>query len=302
MKMPKAKTISISIGLFLFFLFLSFPYKNIKGYIFGKIYEKSQIFLAAEDVGPIILGWPGIKLYKFSAVVPLDSGSELELAGDKLSARIGLAGLFPPMISKSVNISGMKKGGDIYFRQYDSKNSLGLQFDLYKLVIAQLFPTSVQDIVSGIVTGDGDFDFDWKTPTKSKGEAKLDVSELKMGSQNLQGFIIPAVSIGELKAKMSMKNGVLEFTQFQFGNDTSDLKGTITGDLRVGSNFMQSYLNLTLRLSVAQSLRNNPKATSILMFLDGTYKSTKSADYLMRWSGMLEEIATRSPFPQKVQD
>lgn len=301
MKMPKPKTIFISLGLFLFFLFLLFPYKNIKGYIFGKIYEKSQVFLTAEDVGPIILGWPGIKLYKFSAVVPLE-GSELELAGDKISARFGLAGLFPPMLSKSVNISGMKKGGDIYFREYDSKNSLGLEFDLYKLVISQLFPSSVQDLVSGVVTADGDFDFDWKTPTKSKGEAKIDVVQLKMSSQNLQGFIIPAVNINDLKAKMAMKNGVLEFTQFQFGNDTSDLKGAITGDLRVGNNFMQSFLNLTLRLTVAPSLRDNPKASSILMFLDGTYKSSKSADYVMRWSGTLEEISTRSPFPQKVQD
>src|SRR5437899_1786864 len=54
---PKISTIFICIGLFLFFLLICFPYQNLKGYIFGRIFKETGITVVADDIYPSFFGW-----------------------------------------------------------------------------------------------------------------------------------------------------------------------------------------------------------------------------------------------------
>lgn len=298
MTRPKASTIFIAAGVFLFLLLLKFPFGNLKGAIFNKIYSQTRILLIAEEIYPSFFGWPGIGVKNVDVTLPV-AGEELSLSCKKLVLRVGLGSLFPPTPSVSLSMKSLKKGGDLYVKYRSIKTRTTVGVDASGVSLAQLTLPGFSEPMDGMLNAEADFTMETANLAQSTGEVELNVKQLKIPTQNLRGIILPEMKIGALHAKIIVKNGMADFPGFQIGSIESDLQGTVTGDLRLGSELMNSTLNLTLRFQLSDRYRQLQEVQSLVSFLD-SYKSGKGG-YAMRWNSRIGDLTT-APFPQQVVD
>lgn len=299
MNRPKLTTILLGVGLFLFFLLLTFPYKNLKGYVFGKIQAATQIQIVADDLYPTFFGWPGVAIRNATVTIPMGA-SDIELTAEKVVARVGIGGLFPPTPLVSMSISGLKGGGDLYLSFSQSKSSTSVRAESDALELGQIAIPGMSGRISGKVDLDGKFVIDQQDLSRSTGEATLDCKNIKIPPQNLQGIVFPPLPLGPTKAKIAIKNGTAELATFQFGEPTADFRGSATGDLRLGANLMASFLNLTIRIQLTDKFKANPQSATIVSFLE-SFKTATPGDHAMKWSATLQDMTTNvmAAIPQK---
>lgn len=301
MPKPKPMTILICFVIFVFFVFMTFPFQNLRGFIFGRIYQTTKILIVAEDLYPTVFGWPGLGIRNVNVTLPVGN-SEMDLASEKLIFRVGLGGLIPPVPAVIMSMKGLKKGGDLYmkFSQTRTRTSGTVQADDVEL--KQLAFSGLSEPIPGKLNLDTDFTVDTSDLSKSVGTAKLDVFKLKVPPQNLQGFLLPPLNVGEIKGRLTMKNGIAEIGSFQFGSKDSDIKGSISGDMRLGQTLMASFLNLTLKIQLSDSYRQNPQAATFVSLLESYKTSATGGEYAMKWSATLQDMTTNivAAIPQKV--
>lgn len=298
MTRPRTHTIFIASGVFLLLLLLKFPFGNLKGTIFNRIYSQTRILLIAEEIYPYFFGWPGIGVKNVDVTLPV-AGEELSLSCKKLVLRVGLGSFFPPTPSVSLSMKSLKKGGDLYvkYRRLKTRTTVGV--DASEVSLAQLTWPGFSQPVDGMLNAEADFTMETTNLAQSTGGIELTVKQLTIPTQNLQGIILPEMKIGALKAKIIVKNGMADFSSFQIGSKESDLQGTVMGDLRLGSELRDSQLNLTLRFQLSDRYRQLQEVQSLVLFLD-SYKSSKGG-YAMRWNSRIGDLTT-APFPQQVVD
>lgn len=302
---PNLKIILICIALFFFFLVLRFPYQNFRGYLFGEIYKNTKILIVAEDIYPSFFGWPGVGIKKVDVTLPL-GGSELELSADKVIARVGLGGLIPPIPSFSLAMRDLKKGGDldISFTQSEPIINAGIEADDVQL--EQLKFSALPQAITGNLNADSDLEIDVNDLSKSKGEIDLSVDNFKLPTISIQlspvyGFVIPAMKVGQLKARVQLKNGVAEITQFQFGEKGSDITGSITGDVKLGRDILSSSANILVRLDFSDQIKNSSQAVTLLSFLN-TFKSQKTGSFAIKCNRPFRDAAACLLLPEPVPD
>jgi len=296
---PKLGTILICAGLFVFFVILSFPYKNLRGAIFGQIYSATKVVITADDLYPSFLGWPGIVLTNATISLPAHMG-DMEFSAKKITLRAGIGSLFPPAPSVSVSLSKLKGGGDLYVRIVPSRSAMTLRistdaFDLKQLKVA-LFP----EPIAGKISSDVDMSVDPADLSKTTGYAMIDGKEIKIPGQNLQGIILPSVPMGVLKAAINVRNGSAEIATFTFGEKGGDFQGSLAGDFRMSQVFTSSYLTLLLKVQLSEKYRTDPSSATLVAFLE-SFKSAAPGDYAMKWAASLQDMSTNvmSAIPQK---
>jgi type II secretion system protein N len=296
---PRLSTLFICFLMFVFFVVILFPYQSLKGYIFNRIYKQTGIYLVADDIYLSLFGWPGIGMKNVDATIPFN-GRELEFSSQKMIARVGLAGLFPPTASYSLKATGLKKGGDLFAKFSQNKGGTNAQFWTEEVNLEQFF-TSSTDAVKGIITSDGSLSYDATDLSKSQGYVNLNLTKLKTPAQNLQGIIIPDVNFGAIKSKINIRNGGVEINSFQMGGTNSDVTGSISGDIRLGTNLMRSVLNITLRLELSNQFRDNPNSATIVSVFN-SIDNTKPGTYAMKWATSVEGIVNNlwNALPTKV--
>lgn len=299
------KVIVLCVFLFLFFLLIRFPFQNLRGYLFGKIYQNTKILIVADDIYLSFFGWPGLGIRNVAVTLPM-GGSELDLASEKVIARVGLGGIFPPSPSFSLAMRDLKKGGDLdlAFSQKGSQMSASVEADDVQL--EQLRFSALPNSIIGKLNAEGDVDVDTTDLAKSTGEIEIDVANLKLPPFNIQlspayGFVIPAMNIGALKAKIKIKNGVAEIGTFQLGKDGSELKGSVTGDIKLGRSIMSSVANIIIRLEFSDNIKKSSQAETLLSFLN-TFKSEKTGNYAIKCARPFVEAAACLLLPEKVSD
>jgi type II secretion system protein N len=303
MKLPKASTIFTSLGLFLIFLLLIFPFQNLKGWIFGQIYSSTGILIVADEIYPSFFGWPGVGIRNVNVTLPLGP-SELELASEKLVFRVGLSGLIPPMPAVSLNMLRLKKGGDLYVKVGQGGSRMKAFVEASSLNLEQLLFQGMQEPFGGTLNADADLGIQTDDLSKSTGSWEIHGSKLKSPNYMVEipgmPFLIPGMSVGDLDVKAAIKNGTVEISSFRFGSADSDLKGTITGDARLGKTYLNTLLNLTLRLTISKRILENPQNTTFLNFLN-SYQQSTPGEYAMRWSANISEIlALTKALPDQV--
>lgn len=300
MSRPKTSTILIAFGLFLFFLVLEFPYQNLRGYIFGKIYTATHIFISADELSLSIFGWPGLKLRNVSVSVPMAYGNDLEIASEKTVVRAGIGGLFPPYPVVSLSLDKLKKGGDLWVKVGQTSSFVKGALDAEKVSLEQFPIPGMSDTLTGKVQADGDFYYNKNELSKSTGDININITEFRIPPQNLQGIVLPALMIGNIKGKLQVRNGSLEISNFQLGTPTSDIRGTMTGELRLGKDLMSSYLALTLKLQLSDKYRQDPNSATLVSFLQ-SFQTNTPGDYALKWGATLQEMSTNivAALPQK---
>jgi len=300
MKRPKITTVLICFGLFLFFLILRFPFQNLRGFVFGKIYKETGIQVAAADLYLSIFGWPGVGMRNVDVSIPVGR-DELDVSAEKLVARVGLGGLIPPRPSVSVNARGLKKGGDVWVKVTPGKTNTSASFDAEAVNLEQFAFAGPNQLIRGKLQGDGSFFFDASDLAKSSGNAEFSIEKLKTPAQNLQGIVIPDVDFGTLKSKINIKNGVVEISSFQMGDAKSDIQGSIAGEVRLGKDIARSFLNITLKLQLSPQFMANPNSETIVSVLN-SIDNSKPGTYAMKWSTSIEGITSNlwNALPKKV--
>jgi type II secretion system protein N len=301
MERPKLSTVLICIGLFLIFLLFSFPFQNLKGFIFGRVYKETGITLVADNIYLSVFGWPGLGLTNLELTTNI-MGKEFDLSCKKAVFRIGIGGLFPPAPSISISLKGLKKGGDLFIKFTQTKARVKASIEADELALEQVNVAGLPEPITGILNVDGSINLDNVDTSKSTGGLDLDITKLKIPPQNMMGFMLPITNIGTAKAKINIKNGVGEIGSFQIGTRESDLQGSATGDIRLGKTFLSSFLNLVLRIQMSERYAQNPQSASLVSLLT-PFKSA-AGDFAMKWSSTIQEMTTNvmSALPQKVPD
>lgn len=299
------KSLFICIGLFIFFLILRFPYQNFRGYLFAEIYKHSRILIVAEDIYPSLIGWPGIGIKKVDVTLPLGL-SELELSADRVIAKVGLGGLFPPVPSFSLSMRDLKKGGDLDLSFSQSGNVISTTVEADEVQLEQLKFSALPQSIIGKLIANSEFEIYSQDLTKSTGELDLKVDNLKLPNINIQlspmyGFVIPSMKVGELKIKGQIKNGTLELSQFQFGSKGSDLHGSVTGDIKLGRDILSSAANIMVKLDFSDAIKNSSQAVTLLSFLN-TFKSTKSSGYAIQCRRPFRDAAACLLLPEPISE
>jgi len=299
---PQFKTVVLCLGLFLFFLMIRFPYQNFRGYVFGKIFEATRILIVAEDIYPSFFGWPGVGIHKVDLTIPL-GGSELDLSAEKVIARVGPAGLFPPRPFVSLSMYDLKKGGDLYLGFSQNGNQVSASVEASDVELEQLKFSALAQQVVGKLDADSDLDIDMNDLAKTKGKIALNIERLKLPVFNMAmyGFIIPSIKIGTMTSKIRIQNGLAEFQDFKIGGKDSDIQGSITGDIRLGRDLLSSAANVVIRLQLSEALLKNPQAETLVSFLK-TFRNEKTGAYAIKCSKPFIRAAECLIIPETVAD
>ena len=109
--------------------------------------------------------------------------------------------------------------------------------------------------------------------------------------------------IGKLTGSLAMKNGILEITQFKFGEEaSSDFKGNISGEFKLEKIFEQSTFNVALKLKLSQKILDNPDAKTFTSFLS-SYQLAPG-EYGLKWNASVKDFTNFSikAIPEKLNN
>lgn len=292
MKKPQLSTIAICIGLFFIFLALAFPFQNLKGYIFGKIYSATRILIVAEDIYPSFFGWPGIGIKNVNISLPVGD-DEMEFSSEKLTFRVRLAGLLPPVPGISMNMTELKKGGDLFIKLAQPSSGIYATIAASQVNLEQVRIPHIQEIFEGIVDADADLHVNTEDLSKTTGYFEMKADKLKTPNYMVEipgmPFLVPGMLIGPMEVRMNIKNGVVEIPTFKFGKQDSDLSGSLSGEVRLGKDYLKTFLNITIRLAISNRILENPQNVTFLNFLS-SLKTDVPGQYAMKWSASIQEM------------
>ena len=303
---PNSGTIIFAIFLFFIFLIIRFPYHNLKGWVFNKVYQSTGIHISAEELYPVFIGWPGFSLRKVNLSLPVGA-SELNLSADKVIARVSPAGIFPPHAAFSMKIKSLKKGGNLYLKFSESKSRVATEVDADTINLEQVQLAAISGSLQGLLTAEGDLEIQLADLARSTGSIELKIKKLKVPTQTVPmsatySFLIPSMTINDLSARITIRNAIAEINEFKFGSPETDISGALAGDIRLAQTFENSALNLTLRLRLLPSYQNNPQAVTFVSFLK-TYRDDKTGTYGLRCRATFHEITTqyKCAIPENVE-
>jgi len=298
---PKLSTLFICFSLLIVFLLFGFPFQNLRGYIFEKIYAQTRITITADEIYPALFGWPGIGMKNVDVTLPVGTRT-LDLSCKKLVFKVGLAGLFPPSPSISLYLKNLKQGGDLFIKVGQGKTRIDSDVEANDIVLDQLALSGLTETLTGSLNLTAELALQTVDLAKSTGEIDIGIEKLKIPAQNFQGFfVLPAMNLASLKSKINIRNGIAEISSFNFGDKGSDLQGSLSGEVRLGKEVMQSLLNVTLRLELSESYRTHPQAESLLSLLNSF--QTSPGRYAMKWSSSFQDMSANfvNAIPQKVE-
>jgi len=306
MRRPATRTILIGFSLFLFFLVLRFPFSNLKGYIFSQINRNTGISVVfAEDLYLTLIGWPGVGMKNVEVIIPAGEG-EIDMTAKRITARVGIGSIFPPSLSYSIAIDGLKKGGDLFVKLSNLKQSkrgvtgASIYFSADKVDLSQ-FPIGGQPLL-GKLSGElvnGTFQSD--DLSKTTGNLTLNLENISTPPANAQGFSIPPIRLGDVKAKIQARNGTVELTNFQMSGTGTDLEGQLGGEIRLLNPMAQSSINITIRLKVSDSFAKSETGVTLITMLDNYDRRTPGKAYNLRWNQTFNEISQQFPLSGPVE-
>lgn len=301
MNKPSPRMVLICVGLFLFFVLIQFPFKNFRGKIFEEIYRNSGILMTADDMGISLFGWPGISFKNLNVDV---QSSGFNINAEDAVVRVGLGHLWPFALSYSGSLDNVGTGGDAWFRFVDGGDSYDLGAELTNFDSKAIAFQGTPAPIHGPISGDIDLIINTRTPDKSSGDIQITGKNLVLQPQNYPPYLSIAepAKIGPGKITIKVSNGVAEITQFQMGNDASDLKLTLSGRLKLEPVLYRSHLTLRLDIKLSDKFSNSPSAQDLKGYLS-TFELS-SGNYAMQWNKTINELTdinSLGPLPQPIR-
>jgi len=289
MKKKKFWNVLLCIGIYLLFVLLLFPFQNLRGKLFDTVYKNSRITLQSDDMGIALLGWPGVTLYNADVSVPMQGGP-LNILSEKLTARIGIGGLFPFVPVVSVFFQQLSGGGNFYAKIKKAKTSFSAVLELDGVNLNQFEFASFSDL-KGKLDGDGDLFIDKADPTKSSGYLDFTASGFTLPPQNYPGILaLPELKFGSLLAKVTINNGVANFNNVKLGDAKSDIQGELTGELKLAKKFDQTRVNVRFKVKLSDKIKKSSDAATLVSLLKNHQSKTDPNTYDIKWNFTIAQV------------
>lgn len=284
------------LGLLTLFTLLKLPEEKIREIALGAIngqLSSSGMVVSAER-GNLSLGWGfSYTLEKVSITAP-GPGPAVKLD------RVRVSPSLLPLVLK-------RYGGSFLVTQGSSELSgsgtispgatstpFSIDFDAKKADLGKL---GLLPLAAGIqgslpVTGSGNFSGDLSALSGLTGSATLELNNLVIEAQSIQGFALPRLLISSGTIDLRAERGKLSFKTFRLGragNPADDLTGSLSGDVALGKTAGLSTLDLKATFGLSDNVRKIPGMSLIEGFLtpfrqgDGSfvYPLTGRLDSLM---------------------
>lgn len=292
MGLSKVKLFLICFGVFLIGFVSFFPFQTLKGPLLKTVTEQSGILILAEDLQPLFLGWPGMRLRKVSASVPMGLDS-FDIESDSLDLRFRLASLFVPSIS--LFFDRLSAGGSLFLQGGTRGDSLYLKARSQDLNLSGLAIPGLSGRLGGLIDSDISLQYNDSIFSQSTGTINLKGKKFIFPATLINNpmlglpFQVPELGMDPIQIDISVANGVAKLKSFLLGSGASDLKAELSGDVQLGVNPLDTQINLTLKLNFAERISQNQEYKTFLDFLRA-YQLTKKGEYGMAWKGRLGDI------------
>jgi type II secretion system protein N len=303
--MAKPKKMTVLICLLVFFggVIFFFPLQNLKGLIFQKIFEKTGVLIVAEEIHPLFLGWPGIQIKNVNVTLPAGE-DDIELSSKSMSFRLRFTWFFIPSVSLSFD--ELKGGGDLYlkFGERGAVSAITVEAEEFKL--GQIKLPGLRQTIQGTINSDIRLNYQETPFSESKGSLRIQGKGVKfppiLVNNPMLGppFQIPELEAGDLDVQLKIQDGGVVFQSFKIGSPTTDLSGSLSGEVKLGEQAMDSQVNLTLRFVFTPKIMANPEYEYFLGFIK-SYGTEKPGEYALNWNASLREITSGiKALPSKV--
>jgi len=144
---------------------------------------------------------------------------------------------------------------------------------------------------TGAISGKGHFNGNMSNPSSAQGQIELNITQLQIESQSIQGFTLPPVRISEGKIDLNIDQGKVVINTFNLGKSNSDdIRLKLTGSAQLAPELSESNLNAQAEFSLSPAIL---KAFSLLDMILGPGKQTDGS-YAFQLTG---PILTPTPTP-----
>lgn len=242
----------------------------------------SRGITVSAERGSLALGW-GLS-YTLENVALTSAGPAPTVRLDRVRLSPSLLSILLKRYGGSFDIrqGSATLAGSASFAPSAGSTPFSIDFDAQKADLGKL---GVLPLLAGIqgslpVTGHGSFAGDLNALSGLTGDAKLELTNLVIDAQNLQGFAIPKLLISSGTIDLKAEKGKLSVRGFRLGkagNPADDLVGTVTGDISLGKTYAMSTLDLKATFSLSDNVKKIPGMSLIEGFLtnfrqgDGSY-------------------------------
>lgn len=191
---------------------------------------------------------------------PVDNPAAVRIDNVAIEIPIGSIASLSPVSNFSAALYGGTFRGTMTMR---SSNRL-LKADWANIDISRVDRLkSVPVTLEGKVSGDMVLRLDRNTP---EGQIRILVRNGKLGRLKVMGFSIPDIPLDELNGTVDIRDSILSLKDLRFKN--SDMKGSVTGVVRLASGGEQGSLDLAIRFSVGEKMK--AQYQGMLSFISST--------------------------------
>ncbi|MCC7201518.1 MAG: type II secretion system protein GspN [Nitrospirae bacterium] len=245
---------------FLLFFIILFPRDTIRKRIIYEIEKATATDIRSSGYNwrfPAGLRFTGMELRKRGAataypIVRIDNlGVEIPL---------GSIASMSPVSNVSASLYGGTVRGTITMR---SSNRLlkadWSNIDMSRVDILKTVPVTLE----GKANGDLVLRLAGNRP---EGQIRILIRDGKFGKLRVMGFAIPEIPLDEINGTVNIKENTISLKEIRFKN--SDIKGSITGSVKLASGSEQGSLDLAIRFSVGEKMK--AQYQGILSFISST--------------------------------
>lgn len=245
---------------FILFFIILFPRDTIRKRIIYEIEKATATDIRSSGYNwrfPAGLRFTGMELRKRGAVT-----AHPIVRIDNLGVEIPLGGIasLSPVSNVSASLYGGTVRGTITVR---SSNRLlkadWSNIDLSRVDILKTVPVTLE----GKANGDLVLRLAGNRP---EGQIRILIRDGKFGKLRVMGFAIPEIPLDEINGTVDIKENTLSLKEIRFKN--SDIKGSITGSVKLASGSEQGNLDLAIRFSVGEKMK--AQYQGILSFISST--------------------------------
>ena len=213
------------------------------------------------------------------------TGMELRNRGivdNPLLARIDNIGIDIPLrsvasLSPVSNISAALYGGTVRGTMTLRSNNRLIKANWANIDMSRVERLkSVSVIIEGKISGDMVLRLAANQP---EGQARFILRDGKFGKLKIMGFTLPDTPIDELNGTVDIKDNTLALKEIRFKN--SDIKGSITGNIKLASGGEKGNLDLAVRFSVGEKMK--AQYQGLLSFISQT--KDREGYYTLRIKG-----------------
>ena len=181
-----------------------------------------------------------------------------------------------------ISISLKQGKGTLSGTAWMKQNLFGIDFLGSALNLKQLGLLQILAHMNGgaVLNGRVQLSGDLQAPTGWTGLTDLKLSGIQLDPQTIGGFNLPALAISEATMDMSINNGKAVARTIKFGksgNASDDLIASITGDVSLARQIMNSSMNVKTKFRVSDRVK------TALPLLDMILQPGKSGDGDYSW-------------------